>query len=171
MINLIILNSLTTPSIGLVFWTSIVFILLLFLLSKYAWKPILSAIKSREQNIENALKEAQKAKEEIQKLKSDNEKLLQQARLEYDNIVKEAREIKEKMIAQAKDEAQKEAQKILKNAQETINAQKSAAIAEIKQQVASLSIEIASKILKKELSNSDTQKQLVNQMLEEVSLN
>ncbi|HPQ09128.1 MAG TPA: F0F1 ATP synthase subunit B [Bacteroidia bacterium] len=171
MIKIIILNSLATPSIGLIFWTTVIFVLLLFLLSKYAWKPILSAIKSREQNIENALKEAQKAKEEIQKLKSDNEKLLQQARLEYDNIVKEAREIKEKMIAQAKDEAQKEAQKILKNAQETINAQKSAAIAEIKQQVASLSIEIASKILKKELSNSDTQKQLVNQMLEEVSLN
>jgi len=171
MIKIIILNSLATPSIGLIFWTTVIFVLLLFLLSKYAWKPILSAIKSREQNIENALKEAQKAKEEIQKLKSDNEKLLQQARLEYDNIVKEAREIKEKMIAQAKDEAQKEAQKILKNAQETINAKKSAAIAEIKQQVASLSIEIASKILKKELSNSDTQKQLVNQMLEEVSLN
>lgn len=169
--SLIILNALTTPSIGLIFWTSIVFIILLFILTKFAWKPILSAVKSREQKIENALKEAEIAREEIQKLKSDNEKLLQQARAEADEIIKEAREIKDKTIAQAKEEAQKEAQKILRNAQESIEAQKNAAIAEIKQQVATLSIEIASKILKKELSNTDAQKQLVKQMLEDVTLN
>lgn len=168
---LLILTSLTTPSVGLIFWTTIVFLILLFVLSKYAWKPILSAVKSREQKIEETLQQAEKTKEEIQKLKADNEKLLHQARLEYDNIIKEAREVKEKMIAQAKTEAQKEAQKIIQSAQESINAQKAAAIAELKQQVASLSIEIASKILKKELSNPDAQKQLVNQMLEEVSLN
>lgn len=171
MYSLIILNSLITPSIGLIFWTTIVFILLLFILTKYAWKPILSAVKSREQKIETALKEAEKAREEIQKLKADNEQLLQKARAESDLIIKEAREIKEKMLAQAKDDAQKEAQKILRNAQESIEAQKNAAIAEIKQQVATLSIEIASKILKKELSNPDAQKQLVKQMLEEVTLN
>lgn len=169
--SLLILNALTTPSIGLIFWTTIVFLLLLFILTKFAWKPILSAVKSREQKIEDALKEAEKAREEIKKLQADNEKLLQQARLEYDNIIKEAREIKEKMISDAKAQAQKEAQKILTSAHESINAQKNAAIAEIKQQVATLSIEIASKILKKELSNPDAQKQLVKQMLEEVSLN
>ena len=169
--TLIILNALTTPSVGLIFWTSIVFILLLVILTKLAWKPILSAIKSREQKIESALQEAEKAKQEMQKLKADNEKLLQQARLEYDNIVKEAREVKEKIISQAKADAQKEAQKILQSAQDSINAQKAAAIAELKQQVATLSIEIATKILKKELSNADVQKQLAKQMLEEVSLN
>lgn len=169
--SILILNALTTPSIGLIFWTTIVFLFLLFILTKFAWKPILSAVKSREQKIEDALKEAEKAREEIKKLQADNEKLLQQARLEYDNIIKEAREIKEKMISDAKVQAQKEAQKILTSAQESINAQKNAAIAEIKQQVATLSIEIASKILKKELSNPDAQKQLVKQMLEEVSLN
>lgn len=169
--TLIILNALTTPSVGLIFWTSIVFILLLVILTKLAWKPILSAIKSREQKIESALQEAEKARQEMQKLKADNEKLLQQARLEYDNIIKEAREVKEKIISQAKADAQKEAQKILQSAQDSINAQKAAAIAELKQQVATLSIEIATKILKKELSNADVQKQLAKQMLEEVSLN
>jgi len=169
--TLIILNALTTPSVGLIFWTSIVFILLLVILTKLAWKPILSAIKSREQKIESALQEAEKARQEMQKLKADNEKLLQQARLEYDNIIKEAREVKEKIISQAKADAQKEAQKILQSAQDSINAQKAAAIAELKQQVATLSIEIATKILKKELSNPDDQKQLAKQMLEEVSLN
>ena len=169
--TLIILNALTTPSVGLIFWTSIVFILLLVILTKLAWKPILSAIKSREQKIESALQEAEKARQEMQKLKADNEKLLQQARLEYDNIIKEARELKEKIISQAKADAQKEAQKILQSAQDSINAQKAAAIAELKQQVATLSIEIATKILKKELSNADAQKQLAKQMLEEVSLN
>lgn len=168
---LLILNALTTPSVGLIFWTTIVFVVLLFILTKYAWKPILSAIKSREQRIEEALKEAEKAREEIQKLKSDNEKLLQQARMEADHIIKEARETKEKILAEAKIEAQKQAQQILKSANETIEAQKSAAIAQIKQEIASLSISIASKILKKELSNTDTQKQLAKQILEEIPLN
>ncbi len=171
MLSFIILNALTTPSVGLIFWTSIVFVLLFLILSKFAWKPILSAIKSREQKIELALSEAEKARQEIQKLKTDNEKLLMEARAEADTILKEAREIKEKMIAEAKTDAQKEAQKIIYSAQESINAQKAAAIDEIKQQVALLSIDIASKILKKELSNADAQKQLVKQMLEEATLN
>ncbi len=169
--SLIILNALTTPSLGLIIWTSIIFILLLFILTKFAWKPILSAIKSREQKIEQALLEAEKVKTEMLQLKSDNEKLLQQAKLEADNIIKEARDINEKIVSHAKSEAQKEAQKVLQSANDSINAQKNAAIAEIKQQVASLSIDIATKILKKELSNTDAQKQLVKQMLEEVSLN
>lgn len=168
---LIILNALTEPSIGLIFWTSIVFILLFLILTKFAWKPILSAIKSREQKIETALQEAEKARADMQKLKTENERILQQARIEYDNIVKEAREIREKIVSQAKADAQKEAQKIIQSAQESINAQKSAAIAEIKQQVAALSVDIAAKILKKELTNTDAQKQLAKQMLEEVSLN
>ncbi|MCX7728721.1 MAG: F0F1 ATP synthase subunit B [Bacteroidia bacterium] len=171
MTTFIILNALTTPSIGLIVWTTIVFLLLLFILGKFAWKPILSAVKSREQKIEEALKEAEKAREEIKKLQSDNEKLLQQARIEADNIIKEAREIKEKIISDAKSEAQKEAQKVLNAAQDTINAQKNAALAEIKQQVAILSIDIASRILKKELSNTEAQKQLAKQMLEEMPLN
>lgn len=171
MYTLIMLNTLTEPSIGLIFWTSVVFIFLFLILTKFAWKPILSAIKSREQKIETALQEAEKARADMQKLKAENEKILQQARIEYDAILKEAREIKEKIVSQAKADAQKEAQKIIQSAQESIQAQKLAAIAEIKQQVANISIEIAAKILKKELSNPDAQKQLIHQMLEEVSLN
>ena len=136
-------------SIGLFFWQTIIFILLIFLLKKYAWKPILDAVNEREEGIKNALLSAEKAKEEMASLQSDNEATLKKARAERDSLLKEAREIKQQLIDDAKNEAQSEAKKIISQAQETIQNEKKAAISDLKNQVASLSIDIAEKCLKK----------------------
>jgi F-type H+-transporting ATPase subunit b len=162
---------LVTPGIGLVFWTSVVFVILILLLSKFAWKPILSAIKEREENIDKALKSADRARSEIKDLQNANERLLNEARSERDSMLKEAREIKEKMISEAKDKANSEAERILSSARETINNEKNAAVAEIKAQVATLSVEIAEKILRSELTAESKQKALANNLLEEAKLN
>ncbi len=169
--SLFILNALVTPGVGLIFWTSIVFILLLVLLGKFAWKPILSAIKEREQGIESALKSAEAAKKEMENLKAGNEKILNEARSERDALLKEARDTKESIIAEAKTKAMKEADRILATAREQIVAEKNAAIADLKAQVATLSIDIAEKILKSELSSDEKQKSLVNNLMKDVNLN
>ena len=135
-------------SIGLFFWQTIIFILLIFLLKKYAWKPILDAVNEREEGIKNALLSAEKAKEEMASLQSDNEETLKKARAERDTLLKEAREIKQQLIDDAKNEAQSEAKKIISQAQETIQNEKKAAISDLKNQVATLSIDIAEKVLK-----------------------
>ena len=158
-------------SVGLFFWQAVVFILLLFLLKKFAWGPILNAVNEREQGIKDALDAAQKAKLEMTNLQADNEKLLQEARAERETMLKEAREIKASMIAGAKDEAQLEASKAIAGAQATIEAEKKAAVAELKQTVASLSIDIAEKIVKSELSNKDKQLELVETMLKDANVN
>ena len=158
-------------SVGLFFWQAVVFILLLFLLKKFAWGPILNAVNEREQGIKDALDAAQKAKLEMTNLQADNEKLLQEARAERETMLKEAREIKASMIAGAKDEAQTEASKAIAGAQATIEAEKKAAVAELKQTVASLSIDIAEKIVKSELSNKDKQLELVETMLKDANVN
>jgi F-type H+-transporting ATPase subunit b len=162
---------LVTPGIGLVFWTTVVFVILFVLLAKFAWKPILGAIKEREQSIESALAAAEKAKMEMSKLKSDNERILMEARNERDALLKDARETKEKMIAEAKAVAASEGEKMLAAARINILNEKTAAIAELKNQVATLSIEIAEKILKSELSSDEKQNTLVNNMLKDVNLN
>ncbi len=169
--SLFILSSLTTPGIGLIFWTAVVFILLLVLLSKYAWKPILGAIKTREEGIEKALSSAQSALNDMRELKSNNEKILADARVERDNLLKEARDAKDVILAEAKAKATKETERILASAREQINNEKNAAIAELKSQVATLSIDIAEKILKSELSNDDKQKALVSNLMKDVNLN
>jgi F-type H+-transporting ATPase subunit b len=169
--SLFILNALVTPGVGLIFWTSIVFILLLVLLGKFAWKPILSAIKEREEGIATALKSAEAAKEEMENLKAGNEKILNEARSERDALLKEARDTKESIIAEAKTKATKEADRILATAREQIVAEKNAAIADLKAQVATLSIDIAEKILKSELSSDEKQKSLVNNLMKDVNLN
>lgn len=169
--SLFILNALVTPGVGLIFWTSIVFILLLVLLGKFAWKPILSAIKEREEGIETALKSAEAAKKEMENLKAGNEKILNEARSERDALLKEARDTKESIIAEAKTKATKEADRILATAREQIVAEKNAAIADLKAQVATLSIDIAEKILKSELSSDEKQKSLVNNLMKDVNLN
>lgn len=156
---------------SLIFWTTIIFLLLLFLLRKFAWKPILGAVKSRETSINDALEAAEKAKLEMQNMHADNEKLLQEARAEREAMMKEARELKAKMIADAKEDAKLEADKMVAQAQAAIESEKKAAIAELKQQVASLSLEIAEKVVKHELSDSDKQMKLVNEMLGEAKLN
>jgi len=162
---------LVKPSIGLIFWMVVSFSIILFLLRKFAWKPILGMIKEREDSIEHALAAAQNAKEEMKALQSNNEKILAEARNERDLMLKDAREIREKMISEAKGIAAKEGERLLTSARENIQNEKMAAITELKNQVATLSIEIAEKILKSELSSDEKQKTLVNTLLKDVNLN
>ncbi|RKE98865.1 F0F1 ATP synthase subunit B [Ichthyenterobacterium magnum] len=158
-------------SFGLFFWQLLLFCLLLFLLKKYAWKPILNAVNDREEGIKNALDSAEKAKLEMQNLQADNQKLLQEARVEREAMLKEARDIKNKMIEDAKDEARVEAGKLVAQAKASIETEKKAAISDLKSQVANLSIEIAEKVVREELSNKDKQIKLVESMLGEATLN
>ncbi|WP_313808121.1 F0F1 ATP synthase subunit B [Flavobacterium sp.] len=162
--------NLTSPE-SLIFWTSIIFLVFFFLMKKFAWKPILGAVKSREESINNALAAAETAKKEMMNLKADNQRLLDEARAERDTMMKEAREIKEKMIADAKSEAETQGAKMIAQAQATIEGEKNAALAELKTQVSGLSLEIAEKLLKGELSNKESQTTLVEKMLDEVKLN
>ncbi len=169
--SLFILGSLITPGIGLIFWTTVVFLLLLVLIGKYAWKPILNAIKTREEGIEKALASAESALKDMRELQSNNEKILADARAERDGLLKEARETKDAIIAEAKQKAQAETDRIMTSAREQITNEKNAAVAELKNQVAVLSIEIAEKILKSDLSNDEKQKTLVTNLMKDVTLN
>ena len=162
---------LVTPEIGLIFWTTIVFSLLLIILKKYAWNPILSAVDARNKSIEDALKAADKAKEEMLSLNTDNERILMEAKKERDLLLKEGREIKESIITEAKDKAKGEADKILITAKEQINNEKMKAITELKNQVAEMSIDIAEKILKSELADTNKQKDLIAEALKNNDLN
>jgi F-type H+-transporting ATPase subunit b len=158
-------------SLGLFIFQTALFLLLLFLLKKYAWKPILNAVNEREEGIRNALDSAESAKRELENLQADNQKLLQEARLEREAMLKEARELKNKMIEDAKGEASIQANKIIEQAQAAIASEKQAAISDLKAQVANLSVEIAEKVVKEELSNKDKQLKLVETMLGEAKLN
>ena len=160
----------TEFSIGLFFWQTVIFIFLILLLKKFAWKPILDAVNVREEGIKNALLSAEKAKEEMASLQSDNEETLKKARSERDSLLKEAREIKQQLIDEAKSEAKNEAKKIISQAQETIQNEKNAAIVDLKNQVAGLSIDIAEKVLKEKLSNDKAQMQLVKDLVKDVTL-
>lgn len=162
---------LVTPEIGLIFWTSLSFLILLFILRKFAWKPILNSVSTREQSIKDALAAAEAAKREMENLTADNERILKEARQERDSMMKEARELKTKMISDAKEEAKAEADKMIAQAQAAIESEKKAAVAELKNQVASLSVEIAEKVVKDELSNKDKQLKLVEDMLGDATLN
>jgi F-type H+-transporting ATPase subunit b len=158
-------------SLGLFIMQTVLFVGLILLLKKFAWKPILDAVNEREEGIKNALLSAENAKKEMQNLKSDNEKLLADARSERDAMIKEAREIKEKMINDAKSEAQATGEKMIEQAKAAITSEKNAAMAELKNQVSSLSLEIAEKVLRDELSNKDSQTKLVEKMLGDAKLN
>lgn len=158
-------------SIGLFFWQSLLFIGLVFILKKFAWKPILDAVNERETFIQDSLEAAEKAKIELARLQSKNEDLLKQARAERDNLLKEAKETKERIVSEAKGKAQAEADKLITAAREAIENEKMAAVTELKNQVATLSVEIAEKILKKELASDDKQKALASELMEEVNLN
>jgi F-type H+-transporting ATPase subunit b len=158
-------------SFGLFIWQIVIFVGLILLLKKFAWKPILDAVNEREEGIKNALLSAENAKKEMQNLKSDNEKLLADARTERDAMIKEAREIKEKMINDAKSEAQAAGEKMISQAKAAIESEKNAAMTELKNQVSSLSLEIAEKVLRDELSNKDSQTKLVEKMLGDAKLN
>ena len=162
---------LVTPGLGLIFWSVITFLFLLFILRKFAWKPILDAVSEREEGIKNALHSAEIAKRDMQNLRSDNEKLLADARAERDALMKEAREIKDKMINDAKTEAQTAGEKMIAQAKAAIESEKNAAMADLKNQVSSLSLEIAEKVLRDELSNKESQTKLVEKMLGDAKLN
>jgi F-type H+-transporting ATPase subunit b len=157
-------------SLGLFVWQTVLFLALLFLLRKYAWKPILTAVEEREEGIKSALDAADNAKKEMEALNADNEKILREAKAERDSILKEARELKDGIIAEAKTQATEEADKVMASAREQINNEKMAAITELKNQVASLSVDIAEKILRSELKDDNKQKEMVNSALEEASI-
>ena len=158
-------------SFGLFIWQILIFVGLIFLLKKFAWKPILDAVNAREDGIKNALLSAENARKEMANLQSDNQRILQEARIERDAMLKEAREMKEKMIADSKSEAQIQGAKMIEQAKAAIQSEKNAAIADLKSQVSSLSVSIAEKLLKQELSNKEAQTKLVVQLLDDVKLN
>ncbi len=158
-------------SLGLFILQTVLFIGLILLLKKFAWKPILDAVNEREEGIRTALQSAEQARSEMQNLQADNQRILQEARMERDALLKEAREMKEKMIADSKNEAQAAGQKMIEQAKAAIESEKNAAMAEMKAQVSSLSLEIAEKLLKDELSNKEAQTKLVERMLGDVKLN
>ena len=157
-------------SFGLFFWQGLILIVLIFLLVKFAWKPIMNAITEREAGIAGALAAAEAARKEMQNLQADNQRILQEARAERDAMIKDAREIKEKMIADAKHEAEAQGEKMIEQAKATIESEKNAAMAELKTQVSGLSLQIAEKILKNQLSDTTAQTELVERMLEDAKL-
>jgi len=162
---------LVTPGVGLIIWMTIAFLVVWVGLGKLAWPTILKSIKEREQSIEEALKAADRAKQEMAQLAADNERILNEARAQRDAMLKEAKEMRDKVVADAKEIATKEAAAITASARQNIENEKMAAITQLKNQVATLSIDIAEKILKAELSSDDKQKQLVSNLLNDVKLN
>lgn len=162
---------LLTPGTGLIIWQLIIFVALFFLLSKLAWKPIISSLKERENSIQEALSTAEKARLEMAQLKSDNEKLLKEAREERDRILREAREVANRLKDDATTDAKKAADKIVEEARAAINIEKQAALKEVKIQVATFSLQIAEKLLKKNLAGDKEQKELVESFIKDVKLN
>lgn len=164
-------NSLTSPGIGVVVWAVLIFGLFFLILAKFGWKPILAAVKSRDEMIKGSLASAAKAREEMVKLQSDNEAILKKAREEREVILKEAREVRDKLIAEAKGKATEEAEKIVEKAKAGIEREKAKALSEIHDQVTTLSIDIASKLLGEKLSKTDEQEKLISKYLKEIDLN
>jgi F-type H+-transporting ATPase subunit b len=160
-----------TPGIGLIFWTVFIFVILLVILKMFAWKPILNAVRTREESIMSALKSADRAKAEMLALQADNEKILLEARLERDALIKEAREVKDKIMEEARIKAGDEAKSLIDMARMNIQNEKNSAIDEIKEHVAKLSVEIAEKILKQTLSSEKNQKDLIDKLLKEIKPN
>ena len=163
-------NPLVNPAFGLIIWSAVGFFVLLFILRKFAWKPILGAVNEREEGIKTALASAEEAKREMENLQADNERILKEARVEREAMLKEARELKDKMISDAKEEAQAQAGKMIEQAQAAIESEKKSAMEELKNHVAGLSVEIAEKVVRTELSNKNKQLELVEDMLAEATL-
>ena len=168
---MILANSLASPAIGTVFWTTLIFLCFFFLLTKFAWKPILKAVKAREEIIKGSLEAAEKARDDMKRLQADNEAILKKAREERENILKEARDVRDKLISEAKGKASDEAEKLIEKAREGIEREKAKALTEIRDQVAFLSVEIASKLLGEKLKESDEQGKLIDNYLKEINLN
>jgi F-type H+-transporting ATPase subunit b len=163
--------SLLTPHLGFFIWTLVAFVIVLFLLKKFAWKPILKSLNDRESNIANSIASAEKVNAEMAQLQSENENLLAKAREERGQMLKEARETKDKIINEAKEQAKTEANKIIAEAQAAINAQKMAALTDVKNQVGKLVIEVSEKVLRKELVNKEAQEAHIKGLVDGVKLN
>lgn len=161
--------SLLTPDLGLAFWTTVVFLTFWFLVGKFALKPIAQAIKDREHSINDALSAADKAKEEMKQMQSDNEALLKEAKAESAKILKEAKDLKESIISEAHTRAKEESAKIVSSAKVEIDAQKKAALAEVKGEVSKLSLEIAQKVLSRELDASKDQQAFINSLVDKMN--
>jgi F-type H+-transporting ATPase subunit b len=168
---ILLANSLTSPAIGTIFWSALIFICFLLVLSKFAWKPILAAVKAREEMIKGSLASAEKARKEMLKLQSDNEAILRKAREEREIILKEARDVRDKLISEAKGKATEEAEKIVEKAKIGIEREKAKALSEIHHQVASLSVDIASKLLGEKLQKTENQEKLINKYLKDIDFN
>jgi len=162
---------LVTPNLGLMFWTGLIFVLLLFILTKFIWKPILSAVNTREKSISDSLELAEKTMAEMKTMQAQNESLLKEARAERDAIVKEAREVAVKMVEDSKNNAKVEAEKIITSAREAINNEKISAIAELKTQIAEFSIQIAEKVVRGELASDEKQTALSEKLAADFKLN
>jgi F-type H+-transporting ATPase subunit b len=162
---------LVQPGLGLIVWMTVAFALLIWILGKFAWKPIMKGLKEREASIDEALNQANKAREEMKELKFSNEQLLKEAKEERDDILRDARKVKESIIEEAREKANAEANRIVENAKEAIQYEKMAALHEMKNQLAHLSIEIAEKIIREELSAKDKHKNLIDKMLKEIKSN
>lgn len=159
------------PGIGLLFWMTLTFVVLLFLLAKFAWKPIVNAVNDRETSIVDALNQATLARKEMETLKEDNERIIREAKIERDAILKEAREIKDRIVGEAKDVAKAEGDRMIEAAKQTIQTEKNAAMADIKTQIGAISVNIAESILKQKLDNSEAQNELVQNYLNQSNLN
>lgn len=162
---------LVTPGIGLIFWMTLSFLLLLLILKKYAWKPVLKMLKERETKIEESLQQAEKAHEEMKQLKFSNEELLREAKNERDNILRDARVIREKLIEEARTKATEEADRIVESAKESIKYEKLEALTDLKNQIALLSVDIAEKLIQQELSKDDKQNKLIETFLSDINFN
>jgi len=162
---------LVQPGLGLIVWMTVAFALLIWILGKFAWKPIMKGLKEREDSIDEALNQANKAREEMKELQFSNEQLLKEAKEERDSILRDARMVKESIIEEAREKANVEANRIVENAKETIEYEKMAALHEMKNQLAKLSIEIAEKIMREELAAKDKHKSLIDKMLKEINNN
>ncbi|MFV0237584.1 MAG: F0F1 ATP synthase subunit B [Flavobacteriales bacterium] len=162
---------LITPSIGLIFWTTVTFLILLVILRVVAWKPILKTVNDRDENIKNAIESAERAREEMETLKANNDKILREARIEREGILSEAREMYDKIVAEAKEKAYETGAKELEIARQNIHQEKMAAQTELKNELAALSIGIAEKILKTELQDTSKQENLVTSLVEDIKLN
>ena len=162
---------LVNPGIGLIFWMTLSFGIVLFILGKFAWKPILKSLHDREETIDEALNAANTAREEMKQLQFNNEKLLKQAKEDRDAILRDARKVKDSIIEESKLKANEEANRIVESAKESIQNEKMAAVTDLKNQLASLSIEIAEKILKEELSEDKKQKEYIQKLIDDVKFN
>ena len=160
-----------SAGLGTIIWTSVAFLIVVFLLKKMAWGPILETLRERENEIDQSLQAAEEAKRQMEELKSDNEKLIKEARLERDQILKQAKEAKEAMISEAKAKAKEEADKLIANAKATIETEKKAALSELKNSVAGIALEIAEKVVRERLSDDAKQVELVNSLVKDININ